>query len=232
MKFGADPKIFQLFPDLRLGVIIATDIDNSGINPATASLLRNAETKIRQRISLENLVGNPLIANWKTVYKDLKVKDGRPSHEALARRVLKGGEIPHINKLVDIYNSLSLEYLTPFGGEDLGKITGDLTLGFATGNENFMELGSREVSHPVPGEVVYADKEKILCRKFNWRESEKTKLTEFTKEAFFVTETIPPFPDTLIEKALIELSGHLSSYCSAETKIFKVDAGNPSIEWP
>jgi len=49
------------------------------------------------------------------------------------KRVLKGNEIWQINKVVDLYNYISLKYLTPIGGEDLDKIKGDIYLNFAEG---------------------------------------------------------------------------------------------------
>lgn len=231
MKFTVDPQIFQVFPDLRLGVIIASGIDNSGPGREVASILRNAEKKARETMSIEALAENPLISNWRAAYKTLRAKDGRPSHEALIRRVLKGGEVPHINKLVDLYNSLSLEYITPFGGEDLEKITGDIFLRTALGTEEFVQLGSDDVTHPDNGEIIYSDSEKVLCRKFNWRESDLTKLTGNTHEAFFVTETLQPFTDNALDAAMDKFSRLLETYCGAQSKVWKLDKGHNEIQW-
>ena len=231
MEFSVNPKIFQLFPDLRLGVLVSSGIKNHGEKKEIENLLRKAESEIRLRLDLETVKDNPLISNWRAAYKDLKVKDGRPSHEALIRRVLKGGQLPHINNLVDIYNYLSLRYMTPFGGEDLDKINGNIQLRFAQGTEEFIELGSSELTHPNPDEVIYSDEEKVLCRKFNWRESDLTKLTEGTKEAFFVTEALPPINEDILHKALEEFSNYLTSYCDAKVRTFILDKSRMEIQW-
>ncbi len=231
MKFKISQEVFRLFPDLRLGVIIATGIDNSGTNTEILNMLRKTEAEVRESMALDRLAENPLISNWRKAYKLLKVKDGRPSHEAIARRVLKGNEIPHITNLVDLYNYLSLKYMTPYGGEDLENISGNITLRLATGSEDFMQLGTREITHPNADEVIYADGEKVLCRKFNWRESELTKLTEITNTAFFVTETLPPFPEDTLERSLNEFAENLKEHFHAEVKAHKLDVDHPELEW-
>ena len=47
------------------------------------------------------------------------------------RRALKGHAIPHINRVVDTYNAVSLETLLPAGAEDLAAIEGDVELAIA-----------------------------------------------------------------------------------------------------
>ena len=231
MKLVVEPEIFNLFPELRLGLIVATDICNGESSTEIIKGMRSAESKIRLTISLALLPEHPLISNWKAAYKSLRIKDGRPSHEALIRRVLRGNEVPSINKLVDIYNSLSLEFITPLGGEDLDKIKGNIHLRLADGIEDFVQLGSSEISHPDPDEVVYSDGDKVLCRKFNWRESDLTKLTDRTINAFFVTETLPPFSEAVLDDLLRKFADSLSKYCCANATIFKVDSKNKEIQW-
>lgn len=231
MRFTVDPRIFSIFPELRLGVIVASQIDNRGTDEGILGLLRSSDTRVRNRLSLDNLSEIPLIANWRAAYKTLRIKDGRPSHAALIRRVLKGDEIPHINKLVDTYNAISLEYLTPFGGEALEKTRGDLALRYASGSEEFVQLGSTEVTHPNEGEIIYSDQEKVLCRKFNRRESELTKLTEETTTAFFVTEILPAFEEVNVDRALGDFAKYLSRYCKARTQTFILDANRLEISW-
>ena len=55
-------------------------------------------------------------------------KGARASIEALLKRVSQGKTFDPINPLVDIYNSVSLEYAVPCGGEDLDQIAGQMHL--------------------------------------------------------------------------------------------------------
>ncbi len=83
------------------------------------------------------------------------------SAESLLARVLKGGELPRINALVDTYNAVSLRHVIPVGGEDLDELRGDLRL-----------VRTDE------GEVVWRDDEGVTCRRWNWRQEPRTRLTE------------------------------------------------------
>ena len=49
----------------------------------------------------------------------------RPSSEALLRRVIKGKPLYRIHPLVDLFNWVSLQRLTPVGLYDVSKIVGD-----------------------------------------------------------------------------------------------------------
>lgn len=70
------------------------------------------------------IIEHPHIAPWREEYRQFgaKPKKYRSSIENLIRRISKGEEIRHINKLVDIYNIISLKYVIPVGGEDLDKM--------------------------------------------------------------------------------------------------------------
>lgn len=111
-------------------------------------------------------------------------KGARSSIEALLKRVHNGNHLGTINPLVDIYNSISLKYGLPCGGEDIDKFVGDIRLTKAVGNENFVTLGTDENAPPYEGEIVYKDNEGAICRCWNWRESVRTMLTENTKNVF------------------------------------------------
>ena len=231
MKFLISKEIAEKYPDFTIGIVIAKNIHNRDSNEEIMQLLQEQELNIRTEFQLENLAQSSLIQSWRKAYKLFGEKDDRASHEALIKRVLKGGSIQHINKLVDLYNYLSLKYKTPVGGEDLDKIEGNIYLKFADGSESFVLLGSDAETHPDKGEVIYADEKEVLCRKWNWRESEKTKLTEETVNAFLVIEALTPLTKDAVDQAARELAMLLNKYCKAETQIFILDKNNLEIEF-
>jgi len=61
------------------------------------------------------------------------------------------------NPVVDIYNSISLRYGLPCGGEDVDTFVGDVRLTQANGTEPFLPLGSDDNAPPYEGEIVYKD---------------------------------------------------------------------------
>jgi lysyl-tRNA synthetase class 2 len=230
MRFTIFDDVINKFPEAMIGIVIAKNIDNNGEVQGINQLLREEENKIKYDFSLETLAQNPLISNWRKAYR-LFGSDDRCSSEALIRVVLKGNQIHHINKLVDVYNYISLKYRTPVGGEDLSKIEGDIYLKLADGNERFAVLGSNEISHPNKEEIIYADDKEVLCRRWNWRESDKTKLTEDTKNAFLVIDALPPLTEDIIRKAVNEFADLLKKFCNAETITFVLNKNNTEISW-
>ncbi len=208
MKFVIEDGFWDIFPDARIGVAVCKGVENTYSDKAFfEDTLRSAEMKAISRLGDGNLTEKPEIKIWREAFTKFKTKKGaRSSVEALLKRVVGGNQLRCINPLVDLYNSISLKYGLPCGGEDIDKFKGDLRLGLALGGEHFIPLGDRESSPPYPGEVAYLDDEGAVCRCWNWREAERTMLTEDTKNAFLCIE----IPDSSklkdLESAVEELS--------------------------
>jgi lysyl-tRNA synthetase class 2 len=170
MKFTIDQKILQKYPDVKIGIVVVKNLDNNGDSEEIRAMLEEEEQKITTNFSIETLTEIPAIRLWRNVYASLgsKPREYTCSIEALLRSVLNGRKIRHINRLVDLYNCISLKHVIPVGGEDLKKIKGDIFFKFASGNENFVPLGAQIEDHPYPGEVIYCDSaENVLCRRWN-----------------------------------------------------------------
>ena len=63
-------------------------------------------------------------------------------------------------------------------------------LGVAKGGESFRPLGVEEDEPALPGEVIYYDQTGAICRCFNWREAQRTMLTDETTDAVLVIEAV------------------------------------------
>lgn len=228
MKFKIEDKMFEDYPGLYVGVIVARGVDNTGEDKEIAGFLRSVEEKVKSEMVVEGIPTHLHIAPWRAAYEKFgaKPKDFRCSAEALARMVLNGRELRHINKLVDIYNYISLKYVLTLGGEDIDQMKGDLVLGYADGTEQFTPLGSKENDSPLPGEVVYKDEIGVICRRWNWREADRTKLTEETESSILVVEGLPPIENETIEKAINELSELVKKYCGGDLEIYFLDKNN------
>jgi lysyl-tRNA synthetase class 2 len=232
MKFKVSSQIFKSYPGYIDGILVVKNIDNSGLSADITELLRGVEKKVREIEGIESVNDYPKIAAWREAHRKFgsSPKKYPPSVQSIFRRVYKGGELPSINKLVDIYNNISLKYVLPAGGEDLDKCSGDIVLGYADGNEKFIELGATENSSPEAGEVVYKDDAGVICRKFNWREADRTKLEESTKNAVLVFECIEPMTKAELEDALNETKDLIEKYCGGKSEIFLLTEENPEVE--
>ncbi|EJT6498355.1 TPA: B3/B4 domain-containing protein [Clostridium perfringens] len=207
-KFIIEDDFWELFPNAKIGIITCNGIDNTIKDENQyQDMISQGEKEALTHLSNEEFSSNEVIKVWRDAFKKFKTKKGaRSSIEALLKRVSTGKGLGTINPLVDIYNSISLKYAMPCGGEDMDKFIGDIRLTKATGDESFITLGSDKSEPPYEGEIVYKDDEGAICRCWNWRESVRTMLTEDTKNAFLCIELVDENREKDFENALKELS--------------------------
>ncbi|MDZ4909148.1 hypothetical protein GNF68_08715 [Clostridium perfringens] len=207
-KFIIEDDFWELFPNAKIGIITCNGIDNTIKDENQyKDMISQGEKEALNHLPNEEFSSNEVIKVWRDAFKKFKTKKGaRSSIEALLKRVSTGKGLGTINPLVDIYNSISLKYAMPCGGEDMDKFIGDIRLTKATGDESFITLGSDKSEPPYEGEIVYKDDKGAICRCWNWRESVRTMLTEDTKNAFLCIELVDEKREKEFENALKELS--------------------------
>jgi DNA/RNA-binding domain of Phe-tRNA-synthetase-like protein len=230
LKLTVTGEIFDLFPEVAIGVLVARGIDNvsdAGDARDLEERLRAAQESLRARLAGGVLAEHPRIHCWREAYRAFgaKPKDNPSSIESLARRTAKGEALRHINRLVDLYNVVSLSHFVPAGGEDLDKLEGDVFLTRASDSEAGVALlGEREARPPKPGEVIYKDSRSAICRRWNWKEAERTKLTEETKNAVLVIEAIPPISREELLAACRDLANRVRESCGGVVNEAVLDA--------
>ncbi|MEU1911025.1 B3/B4 domain-containing protein [Streptomyces massasporeus] len=183
---------------------------------AGSALLDDAARRLAARLDGRAPHEDPHMAAWRQVYTAFGSKPSRTrnSAEALAKRALSGAGLPRINLLVDLYNAVSVAHLIPVGGEDIGRIEGGMRLIRATGREDFVTVagGEETVEHPDAGEVVWCDDAGVTCRRWNWRQGPRTRLTEETTSGVFLLESLAPMPVAEVTAAAEELAGLLAEF--------------------
>ena len=232
-RFLVTPEVFARFPDAVLGVIVARGLDNTGEHPEIPAGLRQEEARVRELFAGQPVTEHPHIAAWREAYRKFgaKPKDHPSSIENLVRRVAKGHALPRINPLVDLYNTVSLRFLVPAGGEDLDRTQGDVRLTLAgEGEAPVRLLGEPEERPPYPGEVIYKDDLGAICRRWNWKEADRTKLTPETRRAILVIEGLPPVGAEEIAEATGTLAALIHACCRGEMTTAILDRGRPAME--
>ena len=234
MKVTVENEFWELFPQAQISIMVAKGLDNS-VNESKdlyfKSLLDKGSKRAEDFISDEPFTQNEVIQEWRQAFTKFKTKKGaRSSIEALLKRVSQGREFNPINPLVDIYNSVSLSYAVPCGGEDLDKIVGGLYLGKAKGGEAFFPLGAETDAPALAEEIIYYDEEGAVCRCLNWREAQRTMLTEETKEAILVIEAINGEQAVRAKSAMTELQTLIEDYFGVKGDITHLTAEHPSLE--
>lgn len=122
---------------------------------------------------------NEVIRTYRQAYQKFKTKKGtRSSIEALLKRSTSDRPVTTISPLVDIYNAASLRFGLPCGAEDLDTFVGNLQLTVTEGGDEFYLIGDETNTPTLPGDVCYKDDKGAVCRCFNWRDGERTMITE------------------------------------------------------
>lgn len=227
-NFIADLSFWEVFPEAQINVLLVKGIgDNQAKenDPYLTKLLAEGKEAAKQFLTEETFSQNPVVAQWRGAFSQFKTKKGaRSSIEALLKRVSQDREFHPINPLVDIYNSISLEFAVPCGGEDLQKIAGDIHLGQAVGGEMFLPLGAEADAPALPGEIIYYDEEGAICRCLNWREAQRTMLTEESQDVIFFMESINAEQAERANEAMLELKKRIADYFGIEGTAFIVDS--------
>jgi DNA/RNA-binding domain of Phe-tRNA-synthetase-like protein len=224
-RLSIDPPVLERFPAYTAVVLYARDLENAESDAESAGWLREAEAHARREFGDSPTAEHPHLQAWRAAFSAFGSKPSKflCSAEALLKRVLKGEEIPSINRVVDAYNSVSLQHVLPAGGEDLDRLESDLLLAFASGEEPFDLLGGDgSPERPDPGEVIWKDSAGVTCRRWNWRQCRRTRLTAGTRNAYFVLDRLPPWPLATLQAAGEQLRGLLkdiSPSCEVETEI-------------
>ncbi|MFD7896613.1 B3/4 domain-containing protein [Streptomyces sp. NPDC059743] len=206
-------EVRTLAPGFTHLAVEAHGLVNGPNTDGSSALLDDAARRLADRLGGRAPHEDPHLAAWRETYTAFGAKPSRTrnSAEALAKRALSGSGLPRINLLVDLYNAVSVAHLIPVGGEDTDRIVGGMRLVRATGDEPFATVAGGEpaVEHPEPGEVVWRDDEGVTCRRWNWRQGVRTRLTEESVNAVFLLERLAPMTLAELDTAGAELAESL-----------------------
>jgi DNA/RNA-binding domain of Phe-tRNA-synthetase-like protein len=213
LQLTVSDEVRALAPGFSHVAVEAHRLVNGPSNEDSSALLDDAARRLAARLGGRAPHEDPHMAAWREAYAAFGAKPSRTrnSAEALARRALADGGLPRINVLVDLYNAVSVAHLIPVGGEDIDRIKGGMGLVRATGDEPFATTagGEAAVEHPEAGEVVWCDDEGVTCRRWNWRQGVRTRLTEASVNALFLLEGMGPAAGGQASAAAAELAESL-----------------------
>jgi DNA/RNA-binding domain of Phe-tRNA-synthetase-like protein len=227
-------EIAPRFPDFRVAVIVAENLTITGARaPSLDTLITEREAACRAAWGGRDLAEIPGIAVWRSAYKGFGIKrtSYRSSVERLVKRVLAGERLPVVNTFVDLYNAVSLAHGMCCGADDLDKVEPPLAFRYAREGDSFLDMGAPEGTDPndppKEGEVVYADAQHVLCRRWNWRQDARTGISPRTTRAV-VTIQANGVGD--IEAAVADLVALATAHCGARCEIGHADALHPQLE--
>ncbi|TQM37851.1 B3/B4 domain-containing protein [Pseudonocardia cypriaca] len=215
------PDVRARFPELRVELVVATGLDNTGHWPEAESALAAAEADAGTG-AITWSEEDPAIASWHAAYRAFGTNPRRirPSVDALLRRLVRQGRLPRVNSAVDAYNATSVRFAVPAGAFDLDRLDAHVEIRPATADDRFTPLGEpdeREV--PGAGEVLYAQGTEVLTRHWNHRDAHRTRVREDTVSAVFMLERVSAdVPAERPAEAAAHLAALLAPHAASVTR--------------
>jgi DNA/RNA-binding domain of Phe-tRNA-synthetase-like protein len=205
---------------LDLGLrAVAVCLRDVQVGPRSAALDEEiaCETRaVRIRYGAPNTVRSlPEVVAFGDLLRQVGVNPRReqPSVEKLLDYVIKRGDLPRINSLVDAYNLASIRTICSLGAHDLDCFTPPAKLRLLTGSESFTPLGSTDPVGVKAGEYGYVDATgRVLCR-LDILQADFSKVTTRTVNALLIVEATALHLHGQLERARDEAIELITRHC-------------------
>ena len=214
-----DPRILEVCPQVRIGLVSATVVNEPTCDALWAEIEAAAED-VKQRFALLAINERPAIAGTRRLYRALGKDPSRyrVSSEALCRRIIRGLGIYRLTTLIDVVNLVSIKSGYAISGLDRDKIAGNkLTMSVGTADDIYNGIGRGVLN--IEGMPVYRDAAGPIATPTS--DEERTK---FTDETTHVQININAFvPEMPLEEAVEWMAELLKKYAhatDAETQIY------------
>lgn len=164
---------------------------------------------------------DPILEGFNLLHDHSGVKRRKniPASENLIKLLQKHGSLTYINKVVDIYNLISLDSKLALGAHNIDRVSGNVTLRFTDGTERFVPLGQTEPVAINPHEYSYIDdSNEVLCR-LEIRQVQKTLVDETARNVFYIVQGNDATSDELLHQTAQKIIDLTTQYCGGVGEI-------------
>lgn len=164
---------------------------------------------------------DPILEGFNLLHDHTGVKRRKniPASENLIKLLQKHGSLTYINKVVDIYNLISLDSKLALGAHNIDRVSGNVTLRFTDGTERFVPLGQTEPVAINPHEYSYIDdSNEVLCR-LEIRQVQKTLVDETARNVFYIVQGNDATSDELLHQTAQIIIDLTTQYCGGVGEI-------------
>lgn len=171
------------YKGIKYGYVVLDDIKIEKNNLHVEDLRKEVESFVTNKYKdINELRKSSNISGFRELYKSFGADPDSHlnSAEALLRRVIKGKGLYNVNSVVDTYNATSMQFEIPMAAYNLDKVQGRLVLRESQNNEQIIKIGDMEPEIIPEGHLVYADELGVTCMDYNYRDADRTKITDNT----------------------------------------------------
>jgi len=217
--FTIDPEVKRRFPTVTVAIAIIKGVT---IQKEDKKLQQEIDTFLSSvgDLTTQKLGGYSEILSYRRIYKETGIDwhSRRPSPEALLRRVALKKGLYQVNTCVDAYNLVVMRNRVSSGAFDLDKIKFPTILRFAKKGEKIHLLGDEDPTEYKKGEVAYFDQVGGFNIDFNYRDAQRTMVTEKTKNLWINIEGVYEIGREKVEKTLRETVDIITKYCGGKVE--------------
>ena len=210
----------QRYPSITLGFAIIHGVTIAKSSPALTAAKAEIIEKLRG-LTNETISAFPEVLSYRKLYKETGIDwhSRRPSPEALLRRISQGKDLYTVNTCVDAYNLAVLKNKVSVGAFNLKNVQFPTTLQFAQGGEQILLLGDTESTTLKSGELCYFDQAGAYNLDFNYRDSQRTMVTEDTTDLLLNVDGVYDISREQVEQTLQDSINLITQYCGGTVEI-------------
>ena len=233
MRYTVATTVFELNPNIRFGILVGENLQNSETTASDEARLRAAESKMRETIPADKVRELPDVYLYREIMTKAGINPNKfpPSVEAMFKRIIKGGQVPAINALVDLCNAVSVEQGISLGAHDLNDIQADLEVRYSRNGDVFRPFGADEYEQVEAGELVFVSGNAVQTRKWIWRQSELGKTTLDSTRIFFQLVGFGAGEDSPLVRAMTAIEYLIKNRFQGTCRRYIVDRNNTGIDF-
>jgi len=220
MKFNVTDDVKDL--GVKVVGVVIEGLDNKNITPEYLDYRNNEMKKLLEAYSNFDIKEDKILEGFNKLHDNAGVKRRKnvPASENLIKLLQKNNGMFEINKVVDIYNIISMKSKLCLGAHDIDKVVGNITLKITDGSEKFIPIGGEEKQLDA-GEYSYVDdSNEIICR-LEVRQVEKTKITEDAKNVFYIVQGNEETSEEYVRNVAQDIIDITTKYCGGKGRILK-----------
>ena len=218
--FSIDPAVAEKYLSINIGIAV---IKNINIKKSDQRLDEEIARFVQSQSNLSNeaISSYPEVLTYRKLYKEMGIDwhSRRPSPEALLRRISQKKDLYQINSCVDAYNLIVMKNRVSVGAFDFDKFSFPTLMRFPKDGEEILLLGDKEVTKFKPTEIAYFDQNGGYNIDFNYRDAQRTCITENTKNIILNVDGVFDIDREKVEKSLQESIEIITKYCGGTVEL-------------
>lgn len=212
--FTIDEAVRKAFPGVSIGIALIRGAHITKTNPDLEKEKHEFLSSL-EGVTTEILGTYPELISYRKLYRAMGIDwhSRRPSPEALLRRIALGKGLYTVNTCVDAYNLVVMKHRVSVGAFDYDNVKFPTVLRYAGAGDEILLLGDKESTKYTAKELAYYDQNGGYNIDFNYRDAQRTMVTEDTKNIWINVDGIYDISPEQVEQSLHESVEMIVRYC-------------------